>query len=76
MRRLLISVVKPRIIREGKPTQLTRRLMMTPKGRAIVRYMLTYYLETDRGEGYDYYDLDTNINIEDYRIVGKDEDNE
>tara|TARA_R110002096_G_scaffold415379_1_gene617248 strand:- start:755 stop:907 length:153 start_codon:yes stop_codon:yes gene_type:complete len=50
--------------------------MMTPKGRAIVRYMLTYYLETDRGEGYDYYDLDTNINIEDYRIVGKDEDNE
>jgi|TARA_R110000764_G_scaffold9_2_gene42 hypothetical protein len=50
--------------------------MMTPKGRAIVRYMLTYYLETDRGEGYDYYDFDTNINIEDYRIVGKDEDNE
>lgn len=72
MRRLLIAVVKPRIIREGKPTPLTRRLMMTPKGRAIVCYMLTYYLETGRGEGYNYYDLDTNINIEDYRIIERD----
>jgi len=76
MRRTLVAIVKPRIIQGGRPTLLTRRLMMTPRGRVLVRYMFNFYIETLKREGFNYYDLDTSIDIKDYRIVGKDEDNE
>lgn len=74
MRMTLIAIVKPRLIQGGRPTPLTRRLMRTPRGRALVRYMFAFYVAAIKREGFYYYDLDTSLDIKDYRILGKDED--
>lgn len=64
MRRSLIAVVKPRLIEAGRPTLLTRKMMMTRTGRVAIQYMLRFYLETGPCKPYAEFDLTPALSID------------
>ena len=64
---VLIRLVRPYIVSNGKPTALTRRLSTTVQGRAILQAIIAYYCVNSNPKTD--IPVDTDIDIEEYRYV-------
>lgn len=66
----LIRIIKPLMMRDGKPTALTLKIQETPAGRQLTTALFNYYIDHKARSRPDSKSckLDLNINIEDYRV--------
>lgn len=65
--KMLINVVLPRIIRGGEPTELTKYLSTSDAGREVLKACVRFYSANIDKPDYSKFNINTSINIEDYR---------
>lgn len=63
-----ITILRPYFIRDGRPTALVRKIQETQKGRMLCAALYSYYTSTLEHPDYASWELDTSIDIENYRI--------
>lgn len=63
----VITVVKPYLIRNGRPTRLVKKLQETAHGKLLVTAMFNYYVKHCEFPDFSTWRLNPNINIDNYK---------